>query len=72
MKKRNRKTGQSMVEYALGIGCVAALCVVALGSLGDMCGDMIHNVELAINYQGPKSSDFTPTIKRTAQPWNLQ
>lgn len=71
MKSRSKK-GQSMVEYALGIGCVAAVCVVALGSLGDMCGDMVRNVEQAVNYQGTKSQDIAPTIKRSAQPWVLQ
>ena len=71
MKLRSKK-GQSMVEYALGIGCVAVVCVVALGSLGDMCGDMIRNVEQAVNYQGPKSQNQSPTINRSATPWVLQ
>lgn len=71
MKLRS-KSGQSMVEYALGIGCVACVCVVALGSLGDICGDMIRNIEQAVNYQGQKSQDINPTIKRSATPWVLQ
>ncbi len=33
--KRCRR-GQSLVEYVLGLGCVAALCMVALGTLGHM------------------------------------
>lgn len=73
MKRSQR--GQSMVEYALGIGCVAALCVVALGSLGHICGDMIWNVEQATNYQGQKSQEPGRTIQITGQnatPWNLQ
>src|SRR5215470_7237535 len=40
--------GQSMVEYALAIGCVAALCMVAIGSLGHLSGHIFHTVEGAI------------------------
>jgi len=69
---KRSKRGQSMVEYALGIGCVAALCVVALGSLGHISGDMIRNVEQATNYQGQTSSDVGRTIKVTSTPWVLQ
>lgn len=29
--RNSGKKGQSMVEYALGTGCVACVCVVALG-----------------------------------------
>lgn len=71
MKRRNTK-GQSMVEYALGIGCVAALCVAALGSLGHISGDMIHNVETSINYQDGFSADPGRTINKNATPWVLQ
>ncbi len=69
---KRSKRGQSMVEYALGIGCVAALCVVALGSLGHISGDMIRNVEQATNYQGSTSQDVGRTIKVGATPWVLQ
>lgn len=69
--KRGQR-GQSMVEYALGIGCVAALCVVALGSLGHIAADMIWNVEQATNYQGQKSQEPGRTIQVSAQPWVLQ
>lgn len=70
MRKQNRnQCGQSMVEYALGLGCVSALCMVALGSLGDMSGDMIRGIEQAINYGGAKSGDITPIVDRTATPW---
>ena len=70
-KQGRKQSGQSMVEYALGLGCISALCMVALGSLGDMSGDMIRGIEQAINYGGPKSGDFTPMVKRTATPWNI-
>lgn len=72
MKTRRNARGQSMVEYALGIGAVAALCVVALGSLGHICGDMIHNVEMAVNYQDQRSNDIGRTINVNATPWVLQ
>ena len=71
-RKTRNSRGQSMVEYALGIGCVAALCMVALGSLGHICGDMIWNVEQAINYQDTKSPEPGRTIVKGAQPWVLQ
>ena len=67
---RNQK-GQSMVEYAIGIGAVAALCMVALGSLGHICGDMIWNVEQAINYNGTKAPHHGRTINTSATPWVL-
>lgn len=60
-----------MVEYALGLGCVAALCMVALGSLGHICGDMIAAVQNAINYGGTKAADPGRTISPTATPWVL-
>ncbi|HEY9732770.1 MAG TPA: hypothetical protein V6C89_12705 [Drouetiella sp.] len=71
-KQGRKQSGQSMVEYALGLGCITALCMVALGSLGDMCGDMIRNIEQAINYGGAKSStNVNPIVNRTATPWNI-
>lgn len=63
--------GQSMVEYALGLGCVAALCMVALGSLGHMNGHMIHEIEEAINYGGQKSGHPVNMVNVSATPWNI-
>lgn len=60
-----------MVEYALGLGCVAALCMVALGSLGHICGDMVTAVQNAINYGGAKAPDPGRTINVNATPWIL-
>jgi hypothetical protein len=68
MKRRSSK-GQSMVEYAIGIGAVSALCMVALGSLGHISGDLIHAVETAINYGGSFSPSPGRTINKTATPW---
>jgi len=60
-----------MVEYAIGIGAVAALCMVALGSLGHICGDMIMNVQNAINYNGQKAPHAGFTVNPGATPWVL-
>lgn len=70
MKRRSAR-GQSMVEYALGLGCVAALCMVALGSLGHMNGHMIHEIEEAINYGGQTSSHPVNMVNVSATPWNI-
>ena len=48
---RNKK-GQSMVEYAIGIGAVAAVCMVALGSLGHISGKMINKVKANCSQHG--------------------
>lgn len=70
-KKRSAK-GQSMVEYALGIGCVAAVCMVALGSLGNMAGDMIWSVQNAINYGEQKAGEPGLMVDRSAKPWQIE
>lgn len=70
---RRKNHGQSMVEYALGLGCVAALCMVALGQLGHISGDMINSVNGAINYNGGSgaTTDTGRMINNSATPWNL-
>ncbi|MCB9469308.1 MAG: hypothetical protein H6677_13620 [Candidatus Obscuribacterales bacterium] len=69
--RRSRK-GQSMVEYAIGIGAVAALCMVALGSLGHICGDMISMVCHSIIAPGQHSPMPGRTINPSATPWVLE
>ena len=72
-RRSNRNTqGQSMVEYAIGIGAVAALCMVALGSLGHICSDMIFQVQNAINYGGTKAPHAGRIINENATPWVLE
>ncbi|CAN5325882.1 hypothetical protein BH10CYA1_BH10CYA1_29930 [soil metagenome] len=71
MKKRNQR-GQSMVEYALGLGCVSALCMVALGSLGFVCGDMIYNVQNSINYGSAATPKPGRIVNLTATPWVIE
>ncbi|MBX9689852.1 MAG: hypothetical protein K2X27_24290 [Candidatus Obscuribacterales bacterium] len=68
---KRSKSGQSMVEYALGIGCIAALCMISLGATGHLCGHMIWNITSATN------ASTTPghpgdLMKDGASPWNLQ
>lgn len=66
---RRRANGQSMVEYALGIGCVSALCMVSLSVLGHISSDMIRNVEQAINYGGSKSTHAGFMVNASQTPW---
>jgi Flp pilus assembly pilin Flp len=66
---KRSESGQSMVEYALGIGCVSALCMVALGSLGHMSAEMIHEVGEAINYGGSKPGHAGQMVDIAATPW---
>jgi hypothetical protein len=69
------KKGQSLVEYALGIGCVTAVCMLALGFLGHISGDIFQNVSNAINYQATdvtRPADQQPIVNTAAKPWVLE
>ena len=70
------KKGQSMVEYALGIGSVAMVCMVALSFLGHISGDIFNAVQGAINYQGGPGphgvADTGNLVNKDQTPWNLQ
>lgn len=70
---RRNKKGQSLVEYALGIGCVTAVCMLALGYLGHICGDIFQNVGGAINYGGDVKPpvDQKPIVNTASTPWVL-
>lgn len=73
MKRLNSK-GQSMVEYALGLGCVTALLMVALGAVGSgnhLGGGVIHKAQSAIDYGGKKAPDSPRTISVKATSWVL-
>lgn len=73
--KRSRK-GQSLVEYAIGIGCVSAVCMVALSMLGHISGDIFNNVQSAINYDGGPGAHGLTNPGRLANkdqtPWVLE
>lgn len=68
--KRSKK-GQSMVEYAVGLGCVTALCMIALGSLGHISGDIIYSVQSAINYGGGRPATPGRMVQNSATPWAI-
>jgi hypothetical protein len=59
MKLRS-KSGQSMVEYSIGIGCVLAVCLLVLGGLGFGAEDVIRQVLLNINDQKDQSVEPSP------------
>ena len=74
---RRRRKGQSMVEYAIGIGCVTAVCMLVLGGLGHASADVVRQVLININDADDQSADpgsiFTNGVKgNTNAPWNLQ
>jgi hypothetical protein len=76
MKRKNRK-GQSMVEYAIGIGAVTAVCMLVLGGLGHASADVVRQVLLNINDSDDQSADpgsiFTNGVSGTTNaPWNPQ
>lgn len=72
---RRSKKGQSMVEYALGIGCVAAVCMVVMGGLGHAGADIMNSVLTSINDKDDQVTDpgsiFTQGLQGT-QPWVLK
>ena len=73
MKVKTRRTcaGQAMVEYALGIGCVAAVCMVVLASLGHISAHFIWQIGTAV--KSPEQAQHPePAINLSAQPWIMQ
>ena len=76
MKTRSKK-GQSMVEYAIGIGAVTAVCMLALGGLGHASADVVRQVLLNINDKDDQVADpgqiFTNLqANGSSAPWNPQ
>jgi hypothetical protein len=63
-----------MVEYAVGLGCVTALGMVALGALGFLDFKILHGMEHAFfpGHSGPTSPHGTAITNTAAQPWVLQ
>ncbi len=56
LKQRNF-AGQSMVEYALGIGCVLAVCLLVVGGLGETASDVALQVLKNVNAPSDQSAD---------------
>jgi hypothetical protein len=46
-----------MVEYAIGIGCVTAVCMLVLGGLGHASADVINAVLTNINDSNDQVKD---------------
>lgn len=68
MKKRSTR-GQSMVEYGLGIGCVAAVCMVALSGLGHAAGDITRTVLQSVNDADDQVGDPGWVVNPASTPW---
>ncbi|MBX9722139.1 MAG: hypothetical protein K2X81_12135 [Candidatus Obscuribacterales bacterium] len=75
MRSRRNKKGQSMIEYCIGIGCVAAVCMVVMGGLGHAAADITNSVLSSINDSDDQVSDpgtiFSGGLKGTT-PWVLK
>jgi len=74
---RRNQRGQSMVEYALGIGCVAAVCMVAMQGLGLTSADIMRQVIVSTSDQDDQAyanndPGNSPLIKSSATPWQPQ
>ena len=66
-----------MVEYAIGIGCVTAVCMLVLGGLGHAGADIVRQVLVNINDADDQSADPGSVFKNgvsgtTNAPWNPQ
>lgn len=57
--KVNRRSsrGQSMIEYAIGIGAVTAVCMLMLGGLGHSAADILQAVLVNINDSDDQQAD---------------
>ncbi len=77
MRRNRGQRGQAMVEYAIGIGCVTAVCMLVLGGLGHAGADVVRQVLLNINDQDDQSADpgsiFTNGVSGGGNaPWSPQ
>lgn len=77
MRKNRGRRGQSMVEYAIGIGAVTAVCMLCLGGLGHAAADVIRQVCLNINDSDDVPADpgsiFTNGVQASSNaPWQPQ
>ena len=74
-KKGRKQSGQSMIEYALGIGCVAAVSMLVMGGLGHSAADIMNSVLTSINDADDQATDpgyiFKGGVKGTT-PWVLK
>ena len=66
-----------MVEYAIGIGCVTAVCMLCLGGLGHAGADIVRQVLININDSDDQAADPGTPFKNIQAnganaPWNPQ
>ncbi len=69
---RRSSRGQSMVEYAIGVGCITALSMAVLGTLGFIDWRLLHNIEHALVPHGSghaTSGHAHAIVEASAQPW---
>jgi hypothetical protein len=64
-----------MVEYAIGIGAVTAVCMLVLGGLGHAGFDIMNAVLTNINDPNDQTADAGTIFKngvsgKTNAPWN--
>jgi len=57
--KLRTQNGQSLVEYAIGIGCVMSVCMIVLGGLGGAAEDVTRAVLVNINDAKAQAPDPT-------------
>ncbi len=74
MRNRRSRKGQSMIEYGIGIGCVAAVCTVVMGGLGHTAADITNAVLRSINDGDSQVADPGTIFKGglNAKPWVIK
>jgi len=72
MKRKRKAGGQAMVEYALGIGCVAAVCMCVMAGLGHAGADIMNSVLKAVNDSDDQVGDPGYAVNKGASPWAPQ
>ncbi len=50
MKRNRNKKGLCLVEYALGLGCIAGTCLCAFSTLGFNAGELCHDFSKCVNW----------------------
>jgi hypothetical protein len=79
---RRSKHAQSMVEYAIGIGCVTAVCMLVTGGLGLCANDImvyvLHNIKAPNDQSADASTSSAAGIYRNGvsgtsnAPWQVK
>jgi hypothetical protein len=78
MQRSRGRKGQAMVEYAIGIGAVTAVCMLVLGGLGHASADVMRQVLVNINDSNDQAADpgtiFSNGVQASGAkaPWSPQ